>query len=110
MKKESISKLISGLEAEWKTEGEPQRFSVELETGEFVEAELLTVLEIGEEEYAIYSIPGKPGKKDILASRVIQDENGYDTLVDLDDPAVKETIRKFLEETILMGGAPTQQA
>lgn len=98
------------MEAEWKTEGKPQRFVVELETGEVVEAEMLTVLEIGEDEYAIYAIPGKPGKKDILASRVIQDENGYDTLVDLDDPTVKETIRKFLEETILMGGEPTQQA
>ena len=110
MKKELISKLISELEAEWETEGEPQRFSVQLETGEVVEAEMLTVLEIGQDEYAIYAIPGKPGKKDIMASRVIQDENGYDTLVDLDDPAVKETIRKFLEETMLMGGAPTQQS
>ena len=110
MKKELISKLISEMEAEWVTEGEPQRFPVQLETGEVVEAEMLTVLDIGEDEYAIYAIPGKPGKKDIMASRVIQDENGYDTLVDLDDPAVKETIRKFLEETMLRGGAPTQQA
>lgn len=98
------------MEAEWKTEGEPQRFPVELETGEVVEAEMLTVLDIGEDEYAIYAIPGKPGKKDIMASRVVQDADGYDTLVDLDDPAVKEIIRKFLEETMLKGGAPTQQA
>ena len=110
MKKELISKLISGLEAEWKTEGEPQRFSVQIETGEVLEAEMLTVLEIGKDEYAIYAIPGKAGKKDIMASRVVQDENGYDTLVDLDDSAVKETIRKFLEETMLLGGTPTQQA
>ena len=46
----------------------------------------------------------------LMMGNVIQDENGYDTLVDLDDSAVKETIRKFLEETMLMGGAPTQQA
>ena len=72
MKKELISKLISELETEWKTEGEPQRFSVQIETGEVVEAEMLTVLEIGEDEYAIYAIPGKPGKKDIMASRVVQ--------------------------------------
>ena len=110
MKKESISKLISEIETEWKTEGKPQRFPVELETGEVVEAEMLTVLDIGEDEYAIYAIPGKPGKKDIMASRVVQDADGYDTLVDLDDPAVKEIIRKFLEETMLKGGAPTQQA
>ena len=110
MKKELISKLISEMEAEWKTEGEPQRFPVQLETGEVVEAEMLTVLDIGEDEYAIYAIPGKPGKKDIMASRVVQDADGYDTLVDLDDPAVKEIIRKFLEETMLKGGAPTQQA
>ena len=83
-------------------EGSNQKFQVRVETGEIMEAELLTVVEIDSKEYAVYSIDNNNGTVDILASYVEKDEEGYDKLVDIDDPADKEKI-SMLRQTILQG-------
>ena len=75
-------------------EGSNQKFQVKIETGEIMEAELLSVVEIDSKEYAVYSIDNKNGTVDILASYVEKDEEGYDKLVDIDDPADKEKYYK----------------
>ena len=41
-----------------------QKFQVEIETGEIVEAELLSVVEIDGKEYAVYSLDNKNGTVD----------------------------------------------
>ena len=51
-------------------EGSNQKFQVQIETGEIMEAELLSVVEIDEKEYAVYSIDNNNGTVDILASYV----------------------------------------
>ena len=109
MGKNVESNLFSGLEM-MLADDEPQRFQVRIETGEVLEAEMLTVLEIDGNEYAVYTIPGENGKRDILASRVIQDADGFDMLVDLEDPDIKEEIRRFITETQLQVSEPTEKA
>ena len=51
-----------------------QKFQVEVETGEIMDAELLSVVEIDGKEYAVYSIDNQNGTVDILASYVEKDE------------------------------------
>lgn len=81
-------------------EGSSQKFQVRVETGEIMEAELLTVVEIDSKEYAVYSIDNNNGTVDILASYVEKDEEGYDKLVDIEDPADKEKISTFIKEIV----------
>ena len=77
-----------------------QKFKVEIETGEIVDAELLSVVEIDGQEYAVYSIDNDNGTVDILASYVVKDEEGYDKLVDITNPVDKEKVFNFIKGLI----------
>ena len=81
-------------------EGSNQKFQVQVETGEIMEAELLSVVEIDEKEYAVYSIDNQNGTVDILASYVEKDEEGFDKLVDITDPVDKEKISRFIKDLV----------
>lgn len=81
-------------------EGTNQRFKVEVESGEIVDAELLSVVEIDDKEYAVYSIDNDNGTVDILASYVTKDEEGYDKLVDITNPVDKEKVFNFIKGLI----------
>ena len=74
-----------------------QKFQVEIETGEVMEAELLSVVEIDGKEYAVYSLANKNGTVDILASYVVKDAEGYDQLIDITNPVDKEKISNFIK-------------
>lgn len=75
-----------------------QKFQVQIETGEIMEAELLTIVEIDSKEYAVYSLDNNNGTVDILASYVEKDEEGYDKLVDISNPLDKEKISNFIKK------------
>lgn len=75
-----------------------QKFQVQIETGEIMEAELLTIVEIDGKEYAVYSLDNNNGTVDILASYVEKDEEGYDKLVDISNPLDKEKISNFIKK------------
>ena len=77
-----------------------QKFQVEIETGEVMEAELLSVVEIDGKEYAVYSLDNKNGTVDILASYVVKDAEGYDQLVDITNPVDKEKISNFIKSLV----------
>jgi hypothetical protein len=81
-------------------EGSNQKFQVQIETGEIMEAELLSVVEIDEKEYAVYSIDNNNGTVDILASYVEKDEEGFDKLVDITNPVDKEKISRFIKDLV----------
>jgi hypothetical protein len=81
-------------------EGTNQIFKVEIESGEIVDAELLSVVEIDSKEYAVYSIDNDNGTVDILASYVVKDEEGYDKLVDITNPVDKEKVFNFIKGLI----------
>lgn len=77
-----------------------QKFKVQIETGEIIDAELLSVVRIDNKEYAVYSLDNKNGTIDILASYVIKDAEGYDKLIDIIDPIDKAKISKFIRELV----------
>ena len=81
-------------------EGSNQKFQVQIETGEIMEAELLSVVEIDEKEYAVYSIDNQNGTVDILASYVEKDDEGFDRLVDITNPVDKEKISRFIKDLV----------
>lgn len=81
-------------------EGTNQRFKVEIESGDIVDAELLSVVEIDDKEYAVYSIDNDNGTVDILASYVTKDLEGYDKLVDITNPVDKEKVFNFIKGLI----------
>ena len=81
-------------------EGSNQKFQVQIETGEIMEAELLSVVEIDEKEYAVYSIDNNNVTVDILASYVEKDEEGFDNLVDITNPVDKEKISRFIKDLV----------
>ena len=77
-----------------------QIFQVETETGAIVDAELLSVVEIDEKEYAVYSVNNDNGTVDILASYVVKDEEGYDKLEHINNALDKEKIFRFIKGLI----------
>ena len=77
-----------------------QKFQVEVETGEIMDAELLSVVEIDGKEYAVYSLDNKNGTVDILASYVVKDAEGFDQLVDIYNPFDKEKISNFIKSMV----------
>ncbi len=77
-----------------------QIFQVQIETGEVMDAELLSVVDIDGKEYAVYSLDNNNGTVDILASYVTKDEEGYDKLVDIDNPIDKEKISNFIRNLV----------
>jgi len=74
-----------------------QKFQVKVETGEIMDAELLSVVEIDGKRYAVYSIDNKDGTVDILASYVVVDEEVYDKLEDITNPLDKEKVSNFIK-------------
>ncbi len=77
-----------------------QKFQVEIETGEIMDAELLSVVEIDGKEYAVYSLDNQNGTVDILASYVMKDAEGYDQLVDITNPVDKEKVSNFIKSLV----------
>ncbi len=82
---------------------EGQKFEVQVETGEVLEAEMLAVIEVDDVEYAVYLLPNEDGFRDILASYVKQDEEGFDMLVDITNPADKAKVDKSIKDLIRQG-------
>lgn len=83
-------------------EEESQTFMVETEDGTEHLATIISVVTIDGIEYAIYSIENSrdPQLTDVLASYVLKDEDGYDTLADIDDPEDKRKIYNFIAELV----------
>ena len=60
------------------------------------EAELLKTVSLDEKNYAIYAIDKGDDTSDILASRIVKDNDGKDTLVDLETDDEKSKIRDIV--------------
>ncbi|MGN1338201.1 MAG: hypothetical protein ACI4WW_06980 [Candidatus Coprovivens sp.] len=81
-------------------ESENQKFQVQIETGEIMEAELLSVVDIDGKKYAVYSLDNENGTVDILASYVTKTVDGYDKLIDIDNPIDREKISNFIQNLV----------
>ncbi len=62
---------------------EDTKFKIEVD-GEMKEAEMLKIVSLDNNRYAIYAIDKGDETSDILASRVVKDNEGKDILVDLE--------------------------
>lgn len=77
-----------------------QKFQVMNENGEIEEAELITIVDIDNKKYAVYSIDNNDETVDILASYLEKDDEGYDKLVDIDNELDKEKVANFIKSLV----------
>ena len=55
-------------------------------------ANMLTTIDVGERSFAIYYINQPGDKADIMYSEIVKDPTGNETLVDVDEPLIREQI------------------
>lgn len=68
------------------------KFKIEVD-GEIKEAEMLKIITLDGNNYAIYAIDKGDETSDILASRIIKDSEGKDTLIDLETDDERNKIK-----------------
>ena len=71
------------------------KFKIEVD-GEVKEAEVLKTVTIDDNNYVIYAIDKGDETSDILASRIIKDNEGKDTLVDLETDDERNKIKDIV--------------
>ena len=71
------------------------KFKIEVD-GEVKEAEMLKTVSLDGNNYAIYAIDKGDETSDILASRIIKDSEGKDTLVDLESDEERNKIKDIV--------------
>ena len=74
---------------------EDTKFKIEVD-GEVKEAEMLKTVSLDGSNYAIYAIDKGDETSDILASRIVKDNEGKDTLVDLETDEERAKIRDIV--------------
>lgn len=77
-----------------------QMFKVETESGDIKDAELLNILSVNNTEYAVYSVDNGDETSNLYASKIVIDENGKSTLVDLTDTEEKKSIINIIKEML----------
>ena len=79
-------------------EEKKQTFMIQDETGVTRKAEVITMINIEDREYLIYSLDEGNDMVTICASKVVKDEEGNDKIVDIDNDADKAKITEFINE------------
>ena len=77
---------------------ENTKFQIENELGEIKEAEILSIVEIDEKKYVVYTIDNNDETVDVFASYMEKDEDGYDKLVDIESAEDKAKIEQYIKE------------
>ena len=72
------------------------KFNIEVD-GEMKEAELLKTVTVDGNDYAIYAIDKGDETSDILASRIVKNSEGNDTLVYLETEDEKAKLKDIVE-------------
>lgn len=75
---------------------ENQKFEIELD-GVVKSAEVIKIVTLGGKDYAIYAIDRGDETSDILASRLLKDAAGNDTLVDLETEEEKAKMSEIVK-------------
>lgn len=71
------------------------KFKIEVD-GEMKEAEMLKIITLDGNNYAIYAIDKGDETSDILASRIVKDNEGKDILVDLETDDERNKLRDIV--------------
>ncbi len=64
------------------------------------DAELVTILNVKEKDYAVYSINRDKDNVNIFVSLIEKDANEKEYLKDIDDPKEKENLKEMIKEMI----------
>lgn len=78
---------------------ENEKFDIEID-GVVSKAEMLKVITFEDKDYAIYAVDKGDGTSDVLASRLVKNEDGTDTLTDLTDeerPKLTEIVQAMFQ-------------
>lgn len=70
---------------------ESQKFEIEID-GILKEATVLKVVNIDDRKYVVYTVDSSIENADVYASEVIKDQEGYDKLIDIEDPKIRQNI------------------
>lgn len=72
-----------------------EKFKIEVD-GEMKEAEVLKTVTLDNNNYVIYAIDKGDETSDILASRIIKDSEGKDSLVDLENDDERNKLKDIV--------------
>ena len=70
---------------------ENKKFEIEID-GILKEATVLKVVNIDDRKYVVYTVDSYIENADVYASEVIKDQEGYDKLIDIEDPKIRQNI------------------
>lgn len=77
-----------------------EKFKVVDENGIEHAAEVVTAFSYKEKEYLIYSIDRDEENANILVSRLVKDEEGYDMIEDIDDDNERIDVQNAVKEIL----------
>lgn len=79
---------------------EKETFTMIDENGNEKEAEIITIIEIDNEEYVIYAVNKNEESDNIFASRIIKDENGNDVIKSIENQEEKNKVFEIIKELL----------
>ena len=77
--------------------------------GKDVEVEIIAITELDGKEYAVYTYNNANGMCDVGAGYVIQNAEGYDEIIDIEDPLDEHKIKKWFIDVIEEDGKTTAE-
>lgn len=80
--------------------GEFQKIKVEIDGVEVV-AEVLDIVTLDNDEYAIYKVPKDNDTSDVFASKIVKDMDGSERLVDIEDEYTKARLLEIIKTLFL---------
>lgn len=80
--------------------GEFQKIKVEIDGVEVV-AEVLDIVNLDNDEYAIYRVPKDNETSDVFASKIVKDMDGSERLVDIEDEYTKTRLLEMIKTLFL---------
>ncbi len=79
---------------------ENSKFTIIDEFDKEKEADIITVIESNDKKYLVYSLDTDEENCDVLVSRLIEHEDGTDSIEDIDDDNEREQIHKLVDELL----------
>ncbi len=76
------------------------KFKVVDEKGIEHDAEVITAFTYKEKEYLVYSVDSDEESSNILVSRLVKDNDGYDTIKDIEDDNERQELQKVVKEIL----------
>ena len=79
---------------------ETEKFKVIDETGIEKEAEVISILDMNEKKYAIYSVAGDDEMANVFAAEIIENEDGTRDLKEIEEVEIKNKITDLIDDIV----------